>query len=144
MFDPTIRFDSLREQVLDSIANGAALASIARRRDGLAGSSNLPAALLDSDLVYLAANRPYAGLFNLPRSAFVASGLQQVQGDTLQTVRMLNASGMGEALRSDAGQTVPGMGGTAPHRLVVTPLKCSGGLPPGLLVEYHPERFGKR
>lgn len=94
--------------------------------------------------MYLAANKPYARLFNLPRSAFVASGHQQVHRDTLQTVRMLNASGMGEAFRSDAGQTVPGMGGTPPHRRVVPPLECSGGRLLGLLVEYHPECFGKR
>lgn len=144
MFDPTIRFDSLREQVLDSIANGTALADIARRWDGLAGSSNLPAALLDSDLVYLAVNRPYAGLFNLPRSAFLSSGHQQVHGGAIQTVRILNALCTGEAFRSDVGQTVPGMGGTPPLRRVVTPLECSGGLPLGLLVEYHPECFGKR
>lgn len=144
MFDPTIRFDSLREQVLDSIANGAAFTSIACRWEGLAGRSALPAALMDSNLMYLAANKPYARLFNLPRSAFLSSGHQQVHGDAIQTVRMLNALCTGEAFRSDAGQTVPGMGGTPPLRRVVTPLKCSDGLPLGLLVEYHPECFGKR
>jgi len=144
MFDPTMRFDSLREQVMDSIANGIALADITRRGEGLAGMATLPAALTDSCLMDLAANKPHARLLSLPRSAFISSEHQQVRGNTLQPLRMMMVTNLGEPIQVHLDQAAQGDGGLLLRRRVVTPLKTPRGLPLEALIKYYPEeRVGR-
>jgi len=68
MLKPSGQFSTLREELLKSAADGARLAELASRWKGLSSTERHPAALLNTGLIYVAVNAPYADMFQMPAS----------------------------------------------------------------------------
>jgi PAS domain-containing protein len=97
-----------------------------------------PAALLDAGMVYLALNRPYARMLQLPASALVGKEYSRVHGDKQVALAMLEVIVAGAPKVIDLPAPVPGADGVVYGARRLTPLRNAAAQALGMVLEYCP------
>jgi hypothetical protein len=138
------QFSTLREELLKSAADGARLAELTSRWKDLTSTERRPAALLNTGLIYVAVNAPYADMFQMPASRFTALEHYQIHRNTLSVLRMINAASLGEPFQYCLGQAEMAEAGHRYRQWGLTPLMNQERRALGLLLEYYTEDLDVR
>ena len=99
--------DSLGNEVIAALLVSATINGVVERWDELTKDHPFPAALLDTRMVYLAVNGPYARAFELSPSALVGKEYATIHRDTDDVLLLLKAVTLGEAPQAGATWTEP-------------------------------------
>jgi hypothetical protein len=147
---------SLPELAAEALAQGVPVQDAAAPWLVQAEERPFPAALLDSGLVYLAANKPYARLLQLPPAAFVGKEYSRVhrlmvKPAALPTVLptddltlLHEAVSGGRALGLPLPEALDGPDGQGYRWWALSPLRGSGGQVQGLVLEFLPDDPGAK
>lgn len=136
MSEATMAFDDIPIRAVAPGAPRATLQDMAAVFTDRARDLAHPAALLDTGMVYLAMNRPYARLMNRPASALVGKEYLQASGRRQEHMSLMQALLKGE--RSEDVLDCPDGAEGPSHRRIITPLRDADAQAVGLVLEYAP------
>ncbi|MDO9632967.1 MAG: PAS domain-containing protein [Humidesulfovibrio sp.] len=143
---------SLPELAAEALAQGVPVQDAAAPWLVQAEERPFPAALLDSGLVYLAANKSYARLLQLPPAAFVGKEYSRVHRLAVKTLArptddlalLHEAVSGGQALGLPLPVALEGPDGQDYRWWTLSPLRGPEGQVRGLVLEFFPDDPGAK
>jgi len=123
---------------MEFTTQGLPLQELASSWNELAGECQFPAAVLDANMVYLAVNKPYARLHDIPPVGFAGKKYWGGARNTHTIQLLLKGAYLGEPFEFPLVRPAEGVGGLQLMNWSLTPLKSPKGLVLGLLIEYLP------
>jgi len=130
--------DSLGNEVIAALLVSATINGVVERWDELTKDHPFPAALLDTRMVYLAVNGPYARAFELSPSALVGKEYATIHRDTDDVLLLLKAVTLGDRFVFPLFNPAKRGDSEGYRSWSLTPLKNPKEPTVGLLVEYYP------